>query len=507
MDLVSPSTVYELLFCCGQDPGRNAIECPGYRPCTFQDLRDQITIAVNTLHAQGLGRNARIALTAPAGPFTATALISIMAGFTAVPLNPQGREEEYRLAFMAMKPDLIIVPSGSSSAAVEAAGLLQIPVISMTPSQHTAGLFKLDRPVAGTSPESYASPDDTSVVFMTSGTTAAPKIVPFTQERLCRDVCRMGVYHFGSTDRHLHIMPLFHIAGIKGTLLAPLMSGGTVICPEEFIAPDFLPLLHSHHITEFIAVPAMLQAILRELHRVPAKDLRPNSLRRIRSGSSRLPGRVRDELGELLGVPVIEGYASTEAGTITVNIPPCPDSVGLPVIEELVIADSAGNCLGPGETGEIRVRGSTVFSGYENAPDETAAAFDNGWFRTGDLGYRDSAGYLFLTGRKNERINKGGEKISPAVIDAALLSHPLVVDAMAFSLEDPRLGEEIAAVVVRKQPDLTERALRQFLIDRLNPSLMPAQIFFADSVPRNAHGKLQRSEGTRRYAGQRKTRS
>ena len=244
----------------------------------------------------------------------------------------------------------------------------------------------------------------------------------------------------------------------------------------------------------------MHQAILREIRKVPEDELRPNSLRRIRSGSSMLPGRVREELERLLGAPLIEGYASTEAGTITVNIPPRPGSVGLPVIEELAIIDDEGNRLGPGRIGEILVRGTTVFEGYENAPDETSAVFTGGWFRSGDLGYCDIDGYLFLTGRKKELINKGGEKIPPAAIDAALLSHPDVMDAMAFPLEDPVLGEEVGAMVVRRRQDLTENELRRHLLDRLNPSLLPGRIFFVESVPRNSTGKVLREQGTRQFS-------
>jgi acyl-CoA synthetase (AMP-forming)/AMP-acid ligase II len=209
---------------------------------------------------------------------------------------------------------------------------------------------------------------------------------------------------------------------------------------------------------------------------------------------------VREELERLLGAPLIEGYANTEAGTITINIPPRPGSVGLPVIEELAIIDDEGNRLGPGRTGEILVRGTTVFEGYENAPDETSAVLTGGWFRTGDLGYCDIDGYLFLTGRKKELINKGGEKIPPAAIDAALLSHPDVMDAMAFPLEDPVLGEEVGAMVVRRRQDLTENQLRRHLLDLLNPSLLPGRIFFVESVPRNSTGKVLREQGTRQFS-------
>lgn len=501
MDSTGPSTIYEMLFSGSQDPDRNAIECPGQRPCTYRDLRQQILSVLQLLGARGLHRNDRVAIVAPAGPDTAVAILGIMAGSTAVPLNPQSSIPEYQAALSSMRSDVLILRRGYGTAAATAAELEGIPVIELVPSPHMAGTFSLE-PAAGepSGEPAFSAPSDTAILFMTSGTTAAPKIVPFTQERLCRDARRMEIYHFTKTDRHLHILPYYHLAGIKGTLLAPLISGGTVICTREFIASDFPGLLRDYRPTEYTAVPAQHQAILREIRKIPAEELRPNSLRRIRSGSSLLPGEVREGLERLLGVPVIEGYASSEAGTITVNIPPRQGSVGLVVIDDLVIVDEDGHRLGPGEPGEILVRGGTVFDGYENVPEETAVAFINGWFRTGDLGYLDRDGYLFLTGRKKELINKGGEKISPAVIDAALLSHPEVMDAMAFPIGDPMLGDEVAAMVVRTRNDLTEADLRKFLLDRLNPTMLPGRIFFVDTIPRTETGKVMRGEGTRQFS-------
>jgi acyl-CoA synthetase (AMP-forming)/AMP-acid ligase II len=190
----------------------------------------------------------------------------------------------------------------------------------------------------------------------------------------------------------------------------------------------------------------------------------------------------------------------SETGVISINIPPRQGSVGFPVIEHVAILDEDGNFPGEGNTGEIVVKGDTVFSGYEDAPEENAAAFTDGWFRTGDMGYLDRDGYLFLSGRKKELINKGGEKISPEEIDTVLKSHPRVRDAMTFGIADPVLGEDVAAMVVPADDHLTETDLRRFLLDRLVQFKIPRKIRFVDRIPRTPTGKPQRHTGSKRYS-------
>ncbi len=241
-------------------------------------------------------------------------------------------------------------------------------------------------------------------------------------------------------------------------------------------------------------MPALHQGILRELKKVPPDELRESSLRLILSSSASMPDRVRHELEKLLHVPVIEILASSESGTISINFPPKHGSVGIPVIDHLTIRSETNTILRPYEQGEIVVKGETVFRGYEDDPDENAAVFTDGWFRTGDMGYLDDEGYLFLTGRKKELINKGGRKIAPEEIDTILRSHPDVREAMAFSVRDPVLGEDIEAMVVPAHDLLTERDLRSFLLDRLVHFKVPRRIYLVSAIPRNPAGKPLRHQ-------------
>ena len=495
------STIHDFIFYGGQDPEKNAIESPGCRPLTYREFRDTIHSTVAILNAKGFHRNDRLAIIAPAGPETAVCITAVMAGFTSLPLNPQSTKKEFSELFTRLGIRAIIVRRDFTTMATSVAKVRDIPVIELVPVTDTAGIFTLEpeAPKECGEPE-YACPSDLAHVLLTSGTTAESKVVPVTQEQL--SLSRKRSAHFQRLtpeDRCLHIVPYYHGMGIGTALLSPLFAGGTVICTRDFIPSDFFSLLVTFQPTFYAAGPAIQRGILRELKKLPPSMLKNHSLRYIRSGSGFLPEDTRRELESILNVPVIDAYGMSETGTVAINMPPRKGSVGIPFVESLRIIDESGQDLKPNMTGEIIIRDAAVFPGYENVPDENDGAFINGWFRTGDLGYLDNDGYLFLIGRKKELINKGGEKIAPSEIDAALMSCPGVSGAMAFPIHDPVLGEDIAAMVVRKQKDLSEADLRRFLLDNLTPSKLPRYIFFVNSIPKTHSGKPMRYGGTQWY--------
>ena len=497
-------TIRDVLFYGGQDPDHTAIESPGCPPVTYRDLRYQVSSLVTSLNARGFHRNDRIALITPPGPETAALLVSVMAGFTAVPFNPQCTAEEYRKFFSQTGIRAVIARKDGPGEALAVAAAGTIPVIEWIPVPREDGIYALIPPGApGSGPAEYAEDSDFAYVLQTSGTTAKAKIVPVTQRRLCHNKDTVHrLIHITKNDRCLHILPFYHGMGLGSALISTLIAGGTVICPRDFIPSDFPELLKITRPTWYAAGPALQKAILKEVRKLSPEDRTSHSLRIIRSTSGFLPEQVRLELEGLLNVPVIESYGMSEALTITMNIPPKPGSVGLPVTDSLRIGDENGCTLPAGHTGEILIRGISVFPGYDNAPDENRAAFLDGWFRTGDLGYLDCDGYLYLTGRTKDLINKGGEKIAPAEIDSALLLYCGVSDAMSFPVRDPILGEDIAAMVVRNRDSVSEKDLRDFLLDRLQPAKIPRKIYFVGSIPKNAAGKPLRHEGTRMYGGQ-----
>ncbi|HEY8092126.1 MAG TPA: AMP-binding protein, partial [Acidimicrobiales bacterium] len=283
------------------------------------------------------------------------------------------------------------------------------------------------------------------------------------------------------------------IHGIMAGLLAPLSAGGSVVGTPGFDAFKFHRWLDDLRPTYYTAVPTMHQMVLA---RSPGP--RPSSLRFIRSSSAALPGPVLDGLHERFGVPVVEAYGMTEAShQMTCNpLPPGrakAGSVGVAAGIEVAILDGTNQQLPPGQRGEVAIRGATVVDGYENNPSANEAAFTGGWFRTGDEGMLDDEGYLYLTGRLKEQINRGGVKISPLEIDEVLLRHPAVAEAVTFAIPHDKLGEEVgAAVVLVEGHDATEAELRAYLRDQLAPFKVPKQIVFVTEIPKGATGKIQR---------------
>jgi acyl-CoA synthetase (AMP-forming)/AMP-acid ligase II len=211
---------------------------------------------------------------------------------------------------------------------------------------------------------------------------------------------------------------------ISTSLLSPFVAGPTLFCPGDFIPSFFMTLPRTFKPTHYSAGPTLNQGILRELKKIPPDQLKNHSLRYIRVSSGFLPKDLQRGLESVLGVPVIDSYGMSETGLIAINLPPKRGSVGIPRSDSLAIIDENGIPLGPDSVGEIAVKDSILFNGYESVPEGGESVFINGWFRTGDLGYLDEEGYLFITGRKKELINKGGEKISPAEIDAVLMDQP-----------------------------------------------------------------------------------
>jgi acyl-CoA synthetase (AMP-forming)/AMP-acid ligase II len=249
--------------------------------------------------------------------------------------------------------------------------------------------------------------------------------------------------------------------------------------------------------TWYTAVPTMHQTILSRAANNRA-TIAAHPLRFIRSSSSAMPTQVIREIEQVFGAPLVESYGMTEAAhQMAANpLPPRvrkPGSVGIAAGPEVAIMDEAGNLLAPGATGEVVIRGDNVTRGYENNPKANAEAYCNGWFRTGDQGVMDDEGYLTITGRLKEIINRGGEKVSPREVDEVLMDHPAVAQVVTFAIPHDKLGEEVgAAVVLREGATLTDRELREFASKRLADFKVPRKIVVLDEIPKGATGKLQR---------------
>jgi len=481
-------------------PDAVAIAASDRAPLTYARLARQLEALLAKLNELGIGRGDRLALVLPNGPEMAVAFLAGASTATCAPLNPDYRASEFDFFLADLEARAIVLPAGAESPAREIAAARHIPIIELVPDlEAEAGIFALTgAPVGGPCQADPAEPDDVALVLHTSGTTSRPKMVPLTHRNLCAGATSvLRALQLSPADRCLNVMPLFHIHGLVAALLASLAAGASVVCTPGFLATHFFDWLEELRPTWYTAVPTMHQSILGRADQ-NAEVIARRPLRLIRSSSSALPPQVMAGLEKAFGAPVIEAYGMTEASHQMASnpLPPRPrkpGSVGLPAGPEIAVMNEAGDLLPRGETGEIAIRGANVTPGYENNPKANRESFTHGWFRTGDQGTLDEEGYLFLTGRLKEIINRGGEKISPREIDEVLMDHPAVAQAVAFALPDPRLGEDVAAaVVLRPGAKTTARELRRFAAGRLAEFKVPSRVVILEEIPKGPTGKLQR---------------
>ena len=480
-----------------EEPDRAAVVGLARPALTFGQLAGQLETLRAELRQRGFDRPARLALLAPNGPDLALAFLAGATAAVCAPLNPAYRREELTFYLDDLAASALVIADTLDSPAREVARARGLPILELHPQP--AGGLRVTGPAGGTAvPELPARPDDLALILHTSGTTARPKQVPLTHANLCASIRHLqATLALTPADRCLNLMPLFHIHGLVGALLAALGSGGSVVCPPGFSAPEVLGWLERYQPTWYTAVPTIHQALLAAA-RPAARP--PHTLRFIRSSSASLPPTVMAELEACFGVPVIEAYGMTEAAHQMASnpLPPGvrkPGSVGQPAGPALCILAPDGTARPQGEVGEVAIQGPNVMSGYRQNPAANAQAFTAGWFRTGDQGYLDAEGYLFLTGRLKELINRGGEKIAPVEIDQALLAHPAVQQAVTFALAHPTLGEEVAAaVVLHAGATVTAAQLQQFLTQSLADFKIPRQLLFVPDIPKGPTGKVQRRQ-------------
>src|ERR1700727_99844 len=495
---MNPDRTLKDLLASGRDDAA-AIVAREAPPLTYAGLRALIERTCATLNDLGIGLGDRVAIVLPNGREMATAFLGVASAATSAPLNPAYKQEEFEFYLEDLKAKALIVEAGSDSSAPSAAEKLGVAVLTLIlERQVAAGAFELSgSPLGAAIRPGPAKPDDVALILHTSGTTSRPKIVPLHHANIWTSARNIAAsLELSENDRALNVMPLFHIHGLIAGLCAPLSRGGSVFCTSGFNALKFFAEMEVARPTWYTAVPTMHQTILTRAGRHKELIAR-HPLRFVRSSSSSLPPTVIGELEAAFKCPVIEAYGMTEAthqmASNHLNGIRKPGSVGVPAGPEIAIMDDAGRLLNRGETGEVVIRGENVTAAYENNPKANGEALVTGWFRTGDQGVIDADSYLTLTGRLKEIINRGGEKISPREVDEALMDHPAVLQAVAFAVPHPMLGEDVgAAVVLREGLSATEQELGAFLSERLAAFKTPRKILFLAEIPKGATGKLQR---------------
>jgi acyl-CoA synthetase (AMP-forming)/AMP-acid ligase II len=482
-------------------PDAPAIGAPeGVKSLLYRDLQALARQTVETLNSVGIGRGDRVAIVLPNGPEMASSFLCVAAGAATAPLNPGYRAEELEFYLGDLKAKALVLEAGVDSPARATAKKISIPVLELTADRaRGAGWFTLSGGAKGTPARAgMGDKDDPALLLHTSGTTSRPKLVPLLQRNLLASAEHIGrTLALTCDDVCFNILALFHIHGLIAATLSSLAAGASVSCTPGFNALKFFAWLDEVKPTWYTAVPTMHQAILARAER--HRDILARSrLRLIRSSSASLPAPVMVEMEKVFGVPVIESYGMTEASHQMASnpLPPRarkPGSVGLAAGPEVAILDEEWKALPRGQVGEVSIRGPNVTPGYEASPEANAKSFRDGWFRTGDQGVLDEEGYLRLTGRLKELINRGGEKFSPLEVDDVLSSHPAVAQALTFAMPHDKLGEEVAAaVVLREGATATERELRDFCAGKLAHFKVPRKVVLLTEIPKGATGKPQR---------------
>ena len=467
-------------------------------------LSDQVERLAGRMRQSGLRPGQTVAIALPNGiEFVVSFLAATRARLVAAPMNEALEDEEFRFLLENSEARVVITTSGASRIRA-AAGAVRLPI--WTASRTATGEVELSGP--GFSPSAKGIPDapapeDIAMLMHTSGTTGKPKAVALTHANLMASVRNISAhYALSPADTGLVVMPLFHGHGLIGATLSSLRAGAKIVLPERFSAHLFWPLVERHAVTWYSAVPTIHEILLvrADSDHAPSRS----GLRFIRSCSSALSPAILKQLEDRFAAPAIEAYAMTETShQATSNpLPPGvrkPGAVGPGTNVEVAIMGDGGKMLEVGNEGEVVVRGETVMHGYFRNPEATREALTEGWYRTGDLGILDRDGYLRVTGRIKELINRGGEKISPSQVDAVLLDHPAVAMAACFPVPDPIYGEEIHAAVVRRA-EVTAAEMQTFCRSHLSAFEIPKVIHFVDELPRNAMHKLDRHRLTELFS-------
>ena len=478
----------------------NAIGAPGRDWMTYGDLKVLTLNVRQALRAAGIGAQDRVAIVLPNGPEMAAAFVTVAQSTTTAPLNLAYKEDEFAFYLKDLKAKAIIVETGYDGPARSVAKRFDMIVIELTATD-PAGSFTLSTTATGNAADTLPASDDFSLILHTSGTTSRPKIVPLLQSNVAASAVNVREsLALTRDDCCLNVMPLFHIHGLIAAVSGSLAAGASISCAPGFDALKFYSWLEEVNPSWYTAVPTIHQAILARAPR-NAAIIENARLRFLRSSSSSLPGPVMTELANTFGAPVVEAYGMTEAAHQMCCNPiepgrQKPGAVGLPAGPEVRIAHEVENRLING-VGEISISGSNVTPGYEANPEANEKNFFEAegkrWFRTGDQGEFDEDGFLSLTGRLKEIINRGGEKISPLEVDGILSDHPAVGQCVTFAVPHAKLGEDVSAAVVLKEgQSATDREISDFASQRLAPFKVPRKILILEEIPKGATGKLQR---------------
>ena len=491
--------MYNIIKNAVEKSDRIFIEAPNRKPLSFNDFHkslDKIEIDFMNLT---INSKDTVAIVLPNGPDLALLFIACSCFAISAPLNPNYSKKEFIFYLSDLKAKFLIVDPKLKTEASKAAEELGITIIHLSDKEQV-GKFTLknNREIFKNPTFKHNFENNTSLLLHTSGTTSKPKLVQLTSDNLIKSALNIGNnLNLNEKDCCLNIMPLFHIHGLVAVLLTSILFNIKLVCTTGFNALIFFKLLQQFKPTWYSGVPTMHQAILQRSKN--NKEIIKNTpLRFIRSSSAAMPKPVLLELEKVFNCPVIEAYGMTEASHQIASNPLPPKvrkngTVGLEVGPLVKIMDGLGNILQKKQVGEIVIKGETVIKQYANNTKVSQSSFSKGWFKTGDLGLIDEDGYIKVTGRIKEIINKGGEKISPKEIDDVLQEMDAVEQVVCFPFNSKKYGEEIGcAIVLKENIHISEKDLIEYANRYLAKFKIPSKFIFLDEIPKGPTGKLQR---------------
>ncbi|HJV04857.1 MAG TPA: long-chain fatty acid--CoA ligase [Actinomycetota bacterium] len=493
----------ELLPAAAADRGDAPALVGGDRRVSYRELDERTRRAAAALQYLGVGPGDRVALVEGNTPAFVEALYgSFRAGAVAAPLNVLSTPEELG-AMLADAEATVALVSAEHLPAVLAvrdriASLGHVLVTGGRRAPRGTRSFERLLEDAGEPAPPPVGPDDLAVLAYTAGTTARPRGAMLTHGNLASNleqISRVPALREGPSDVVLVGLPLFHIFGLNAVLGVALREGATVVLVERFDPGRTLDLVATERVTILPGAPPMFAAWLRAAEGRPV-DL--SSVRLAVSGAAPLPGALLEAFRERFGITIWEGYGLTETAPAVTSTAlgeeARPGSIGrvLPDVEVRLV-DEDGEDVEEGDPGEIVVRGPNVFRGYWRRPEETEAAFRDGWFRTGDVAYRDDDGYLHIVDRRKDMVIVSGFNVFPAEVEEAIVRHPKVADCAVIGIPDDRTGEAIKAIVVpRPGEELTEDEILDHCRALLARFKWPRVIEIADELPRHDTGKVRR---------------
>lgn len=489
----------QLYGICGTQPNKVALEFRGERTtevATYSDLLSRTARTAAWLARRGVEPGDRVAVCLPkslAGLHLHLAACGM--GAVSMPLNPSYSSAELEYLLLDSEARLLVAPDDRSwdGTAANLSNAVPAALERIDPGNFAAELAETSMDLAG----KRLPADQTALILYTSGTTGRPKGACMSHASLTANMNMLGqAWGWRDDDILLHVLPLFHVHGLLVALHGALHAGATCIMQSKFDADETLNELRKGDCTVFMGVPTIYRRLL------AAKDSQDCDLRHMRlmtSGSDRLPVDAFKAIVERFGVRIVERYGMTETGIMTSNPldgERIPGQVGVPLpgVEMRVVDPNTGNSLPAGQVGEFQTRGEHVFGGYWRDAEKTKRSFSpGGWFRTGDLGIRDSGGRYEIKGRSSDLIISGGFNVYPSEVERVLTEHLCVAQCAVVGLPDAEWGEAVTAFVVTDGGQVTEPDLIEHCRQRLAGYKTPKRVEFMDRLPRNAMGKVQKS--------------